>query len=176
MRKIKFLPLFLLLPLLNSKASFFDGKGIKADVTYNSLETIIKNKPGTVTGDYLYDELACLHVNKGDISYCDIADYSTDSVTYGYGYEEEGIGSALYLEAPGGYFNPILKGRTEFKKDISTGDGFMMYVDSRGMKAQEGHYYGIGAGFILMDSASEQHHQLPYGNLVSMEVTSIIIS
>ncbi len=124
-----------------------------------TLSELIKSQPGDING-YLYDSHLSIHFNEADIPYFNISDSSTGSITYGYGFDEEGIGSTFYLETPGGGFNTLMKAKTcdsgsTSNVDISSTDGVLFYVDLKGIQAEVGHYLGVGLGLILMDSSKE---------------------
>lgn len=113
-----------------------------------------KSKPGCINKKE-YESKLEIHFNDGDITYYNISDSSTQSITYGYGLDNDGIGSSLYLESPGGGFNASIRARTSSKTDISNCDGIMFYVDLSNVEAEVGNHLGVGVGLIMMDSANE---------------------
>ena len=153
MKKIYLLTLLstLLISCSNS-ISLVSTKSNLGDET--NLVNLIKSKPGCIN-DKLYESVLEIHFNDGDISYYNIDDHSTVSITYGYGLDNQGIGSSLYLETSGGGFNTLLRARTSSKTDLSDADGLMFYIDLSSVKAKKDRHLGAGVGLIMMDSPNE---------------------
>ncbi len=156
-------PLTLLMLSALTISSFVIGISAKekqvnaAILTYTDL---IKAKPGMVSNSYLYESVMNYSFEPGSIGYFDIADSTTKSITYEFGYENNGIGSALYLDTPGGGFNTRMRCRTYSNTDISSSEGVMFYIDFSSIKAEGSSYVGVGLGLMFMDSSVEP----PSGN------------
>ena len=122
MNKNKFLPLLvagLLIPLaVNTSVVMKEASG-----TELSYDELLLAEPKTLNNYLSYQEIKRLDLNSSEMVYFDIADYSTESLTYGYGFEQKGIGSSFFLETPGGNYNTLMRARTICNDDLSQSDG-----------------------------------------------------
>lgn len=154
----------LLLVIASMLSSFVLGVNVNNSKEIKATEThysdLLKSKPGMINGNYSYNVVGSFTYEPNSVGYYNIADSTTQSITYGFGIEEGGIGTALYLETPGGNFDTLMRLRTPISNDLSSSEGFMCYVDLSEIKAEEGNYVGLGVGLVMMDTVNEP----PAGN------------
>ena len=120
-----------------------------------SYEDLLLSTPCTLNDDFTYQEISRLDLNASEVTYFNIADYITKSITYGYGFERKGIGNSFFLDTPGGGYDTLMRARTICDDDLSTSDGLMFFVDLSEAKARSGNKVKVGLGLIMMDSKYE---------------------
>lgn len=154
MIKNKFFPLLvasLLIPLaVNTSLTMKEASG--AQLSYDEL---LLSEPHTLNDNLSYQEISRLDLNSSEAVYFNIADYTTDSLAYGYGFEHKGIGSSFFLDTPGGGYNTLIRARTINDDDLSQSNGLMFFVDLSEAKARSGDKVKVGIGLVMMDSKQE---------------------
>lgn len=154
MNKILIFPL-LISSLLTPLAVNVPLKVENTNAAELSYDEILLEQPKTINNGWLYEEVSRIDLNSSKMVYFDIADYSTDSIAYGYGFENKGIRTSFYLETPGGNFDTLMRARTVNEDNLSNSDGLLFYTDLSEVKAQEGTKIEVGLGLIMMDSKYE---------------------
>lgn len=154
MIKNKFFPLLvtsLLIPLAVNTSLTMKEAGA-AQLSY---EEVTLSQPHTINDNLSYQEISKLDLNSSEVVYFNIADYTTESITYGYGFDHKGNGTSFFLETPGGDYDTMMRARTICNDDLSQSNGLLFYVDLSEVKAKSGNKVKVGLGLIMMDSKYE---------------------
>ena len=165
--KNNFFPLLvasLLMPLaVNTSLNLKEVSGAQP-----SYEELLLSTPYTLNDDFTYQEISRLDLNASEVTYFNIADYITKSITYGYGFEHKGIGNSFFLDTPGGGYDTLMRARTICDDDLSTSDGLMFFVDEvRAIVLAEAAGYNT-------DAESLFHFHLGLGDAVLIALLGVI--
>ena len=136
--------------MVNPLSSIKEVKG--SEYSYDEL---VLSQPSTIKGDYTYEEIGRVHMNSNELIYFNIADSTTTSITYEYGFEQKGNGQSFYLDTPGGGFSTMMRVRTICNNNLSTSNGLLFYADLSEIKAEKGDKIEVGIGLVMMDSQNE---------------------
>lgn len=149
-----FLPLltFALLAPFTAGTQIISNASSGAESNYGDY---LLAQPQTLDNNFTYDEVGRLDLNSNTLTYFQIHDYTTYSITYEYGFENKGIGTSFYLDTSGGGHDTLMLARSICKNDLSSSDGILFYTDLSDVKAESGTKIEVGLGLVMMNAKNE---------------------
>ena len=120
-----------------------------------SYDELVLSQPSTINDDNTYEEIGRVSMNPNEVTYFNIADSTTTSITYEYGFEQKGNGYSLYLDTPAGGYSTLMRAKTICNQNLSASSGLLFYADLSEIKAEKGDKIGVGISLVMMDSQNE---------------------